>query len=69
MKCELCDKKTNWDSSYGRPSFIVCPMCHGRLTKTIYNLRKYNFSPESSALEIILEIGFARDESKKENRK
>lgn len=65
MKCDICGNKTDWNSSYGRETFIVCPSCHKRLIKTIYNLRKYNFSPESSATQVIIEIGFIKEESKK----
>ena len=64
MKCAICKNKTDWDTSFGRPSFIVCPSCHARLIKTIHNLRKYNFSPESSATQIIIEIGFMMKERK-----
>lgn len=27
MKCKLCKKKTDWDSSVGRRSYIVCNHC------------------------------------------
>lgn len=26
--CQICGKKTDWDSSFGRANFIVCPKCY-----------------------------------------
>ena len=49
MKCAICKRKTDWDESYGRPTFIVCPYC--------YNiLRKDN----NNALDTILKIGIIK---------
>lgn len=57
MKCKICGRKTNWDESYGRETFIVCPTCFNKITNSINNCRKYKISPESTALEIVLKIG------------
>lgn len=64
MKCKICGRKTTWDESYGREAFIVCPCCHREITNRIKALRKSGYSPESSALEIILTIGFIKEERK-----
>lgn len=64
MKCKICGKKTTYDESYGRETFIVCPICHEKLTKEIKTLREFKFSPESSAVQIILDIGFWMEERK-----
>lgn len=57
MKCKICGNKTDWDSSYGREKFIVCPTCFNKILKSVNNCKKYKFSPESTTLEIILKIG------------
>lgn len=31
--CKLCGDKTDWDSSVGRPNFIVCNSCVRALAK------------------------------------
>lgn len=31
MKCEICKRKTSWDSSVGYDEFIVCNGCHKAL--------------------------------------
>lgn len=65
MKCKICGEKTTYEDSYGRDTFIVCSSCHKKLSKEIKRLRKYKFSPETSALEIILTIGYLMEERKK----
>ena len=27
MRCKICGKKTDWDTSVGRPCYIVCNRC------------------------------------------
>ena len=27
MKCKICGKETTWDTSVGRPCYIVCNRC------------------------------------------
>ena len=64
MKCNICGNKTNWDESYGRETFIVCPVCHDRIAKVIKkctNDKYYNVT----ALEVILEIGHIKEEKLK----
>ena len=29
--CQICKVKTDWNESFGYPSFIVCPKCEKRL--------------------------------------
>ena len=31
MKCEICKAKTDWDSSMGRPNFLICKDCTNKL--------------------------------------
>jgi len=33
MKCKICHSKTNWDESYGKSNFIICPACFERLAE------------------------------------
>ncbi len=35
MKCKICNRKTNWNESYGYEEFIVCPSCHNTLYYTM----------------------------------
>lgn len=51
MKCAICERKTNWDASYGRPTFIVCPHCYNILRKDNKN-----------ALDTILKIGTIKED-------
>lgn len=51
MECAICNKKTDWDESYGRETFIVCPKCFGILRKT-----------SKDALSIIFKIGYIKEE-------
>ena len=67
MKCKICKRKTNWDESYGRDCFIVCPSCHIQISNAIHNARKHNASDRVIALEVILEIGDIKEENKKNN--
>lgn len=51
MKCAICKRKTDWDESYGRPTFIVCPYCYNILRKDNRN-----------ALDTIIKIGIIKEE-------
>ena len=51
MKCAICKRKTDWDESYGRPTFIVCPYCYNILRKDNKN-----------ALDTILKIGMIKED-------
>ena len=35
MKCQICNRKTDWDSSVGYIEFIVCNACERKLRKVI----------------------------------
>lgn len=35
MKCEICKKKTDCDSSFGYDEFIVCDKCVKKMTKEV----------------------------------
>ena len=60
MKCKLCEEKTNWDESYGRPKFIICPSCLKRIGKVIKTSTNYKYS-DVTALYVILEMGFIKE--------
>ena len=59
MKCAICNKKTNYDKSYGIDEFIVCSHCYERLSK--YNSKNY-----PQVLDFIFECGYIRHENVKE---
>lgn len=71
MKCKICKQKTDWDSSVGRPCFIVCNHCVHELSKNmlkileIYNHDKINAQCATTA--ILLDIGYKMEENKKED--
>lgn len=54
MKCKICNKKTNCNSSIGKDSFIVCNKCIETL-----NI-KYNLDPYS-IYTIIMAIGIEKE--------
>lgn len=31
MKCAICENKTTWSSSFGKPSYLVCGKCFNKL--------------------------------------
>lgn len=69
MKCKLCYKKTNWDSSIGRPTFIVCNRCAEKFSQGLKAMVKmYNNNNDISALglttAIILDIGLTMEQNK-----
>ena len=55
MKCCICKRKTDWDESYGRSTFIVCPHCYSILKKK-----------KKNALDTILKIGMIKEDLKRE---
>ena len=61
MKCAICGSKTSWNESYGRETFIVCPVCHNRIQKVIKESISYEYD-FMTALDVILEIGYIREE-------
>lgn len=60
-KCAMCGNNTDWDSSYGRDNFIICPHCHKKLTNLVHGLRKSNCMDMTIVTEMILAIGFTRE--------
>lgn len=64
MHCRLCGNKTDWDTSYGRPKFIVCHPCYKRITNVIKISTDFKYS-DITALDVILEMGIIREESKR----
>lgn len=61
MTCTICGKETDWDSSYGRTSFLVCSVCHKKITDIIAEERNHRYDSETIATLLICEIGWARD--------
>lgn len=57
MKCKMCGKRTDWDSSVGRPNFLVCNNC-------VEELHKFCSIRRAEITDIILFIGFKREERK-----
>jgi hypothetical protein len=54
MKCKVCGKRTNYDESFGRDTFIVCNNCVSDISK-ICELEKFQ------VYGVILTIGFKRE--------
>ena len=65
MKCRICKQKTDWDSSVGRPCFIVCNNCVEKLSKHILNILEFSDKNDIGALgattAILLNIGYAME--------
>lgn len=68
MKCKLCKKKTDWDTSYGRPCFIVCSNCHRKLAKMVGKFQNEKCLPETITSMLILEMGYIKEEAKKDGK-
>ena len=67
MKCKICGRRTNWDESYGRENFIICPSCHSELTKVIENFKsKKSFPAPILTDAIIFTISRLKEERKNE---
>lgn len=60
MTCKICGKETDWDTSYGRPCFIVCGSCFHKLTKKVANRG-------GVVLRTILAIGWTMEEEEEKN--
>lgn len=65
MTCKLCGNETDWDNSYGRPKFIVCPSCYKRIVKVINDSTKKGYSNTTTAIVVILEMGYIKEEEEK----
>lgn len=61
MKCQICKRKTDWDSSIGPANFLVCNSCFNKLMKH----DSHNFK---TVFELIFACGAIREEVK-ENKK
>lgn len=65
MKCKICKQKTNWDSSVGRPAFIVCNHCVRQLSNNMMKILNVSGRDEIGALcattSILLDIGYAME--------
>lgn len=71
MKCKICKQKTDWDSSVGRPCFIVCNHCARELSKHMLNILQVHnnhdiISAQCAITSILLDIGYKMEENKKE---
>lgn len=60
MKCKICKKVTDWDTSYGKPKFIVCHDCFERLAKATE--RKFPRG-HNEIIRIIFEIADIKEEN------
>ena len=54
MKCIICNKKTNWDESFGAKDYIVCPTCYWKIVKKIE--KKYDLNKEESSIIALQKI-------------
>ena len=55
MTCKICGKEADWNTSYGRPCFIVCGSCFRKIVKKAGAI-------EWDAVAIILGIGWTIEE-------
>ena len=72
MKCKICKQKTDWDSSVGRPCFIVCNKCVEKLSNNLINcIESYKeckkYGERAAMTAIILNIGYKMEENSKED--
>jgi len=59
MKCQICGRKTDWDSSVGMEEFIVCNSCCEKLKSRPH-------ADTSTTLNFIFMCGYIRREKEKE---
>ena len=59
MKCQICGRRTNWNESFGRESFIVCPKCERAIRHCFDNNYLQSFN-------LIMVLGELREEYEKE---
>lgn len=57
MKCAICNKRTNWDHSVGRPCFLVCNEC-------VEDIAKLSDTEPFEVTGIILEMGWKIEKRK-----
>lgn len=58
MKCQICGRKTDWDSSVGVEEFIVCNACFEKVKN---HLR----TDAATTLDFIFACGYIRREKEK----
>ena len=54
MKCEICKRKTTWNSSVGYDMFIVCNSCHNAL------IGEYSINKSMQVMSFIFKCGELR---------
>lgn len=54
MKCEICKRKTTWNSSVGYDMFIVCNGCHNAL------IGEYSINKSMQVMSFIFKCGELR---------
>lgn len=54
MKCEICKRKTTWNSSVGYDEFIVCNSCHDAL------IGEYSINKSMQVMSFIFKCGELR---------
>lgn len=57
MRCKHCKEKTSWDTSVGRPTYLVCNKC-------VAEIAKEENMPLSEVIATILHIGYDLEEQK-----
>lgn len=65
MKCKLCGRKTNWNESFGKENFIVCPKCHDRIATIISEITNNHPYSKVAATSVIIELGYLKEEKHK----
>lgn len=58
--CQVCGNETDWDSSYGKENFVVCPHCFNHI------MEKQN-TTAWTVLETLFAISDVRTDCKNEN--
>ena len=57
MKCQICNKETDWDESYGYENFIVCPYCYNEM-RCFFQRNRHK---KIIALDVIFLLGKMRE--------
>ena len=60
MKCQICGRKTDWDSSVGMEEFIVCNSCCEKVKSHLH-------ADTYATLNFIFACGYIRREKEEEN--
>lgn len=59
MKCEICGKKTEWDSSVGLENFLVCNACFFQLTNECFEVPDHY----ASVFQFVFACGRVREKA------